>query len=456
MDKKQNKFMNIWFISILTMSLMFGMVRNVFAEGINDDTIPSGEVLEEDVLLTGTDIIIDGGVAGDVIAIGTNIQVNGPIEGSAILLGRDVTIDETVDGSVYTLAVNLNLGSSTELNRSLYFVGLRLQTDPESSIERDLTVLSLSAKLAGRVGRHLNTIIGLLDVISSFGRDRGIEKSEPESGIVPAQPVFVEYNLAKGTDYLIEPVPDFKDWNQLDLIPRALQLEEEELGLQPWLVDSIQTFISLLIFGLIALWLFPGFMKNSISQIKDKPLAATGYGLLGLVISFNLVGVAFILAAIIGVVGFFLGTALLWELAWSFWALGFTSLGFLITVFVLFVIYISKALVAYFAGDFLLQRIAPGAAKYRVLSLLLGVLAYSFIIAIPYLGWVVGILVTAWGLGASWLALNEIRRTRKTEKELQQGEESATLEAENEQGEDTPETPEEDADVGTGESSEAE
>ncbi|MDX1438092.1 MAG: hypothetical protein R3335_14870, partial [Anaerolineales bacterium] len=46
----------------------------------------------------------------------------------------------------------------------------------------------------------------------------------------------------------------------------------------------------------------------------------------------------------------------------------------------------------------------------RMLNLLLGILIYEVVRAIPYLGIVVAVVVTFFGLGAAWMAMLKMRR----------------------------------------------
>jgi len=48
----------------------------------------------------------------------------------------------------------------------------------------------------------------------------------------------------------------------------------------------------------------------------------------------------------------------------------------------------------------------------RFVALLIGVLIYVLLRSIPMFGWVLGVLITAWGLGAFWLTY------RKSEEKL--------------------------------------
>jgi hypothetical protein len=83
-------------------------------------------------------------------------------------------------------------------------------------------------------------------------------------------------------------------------------------------------------------------------------------------------------------------------------ALGYSSLGIFTTVFALLVAYLSKSIVAYTVGSLILERFAPDSQR-RFAALLLGVVLYALLRAIPIVGWVVDVVFTLLGLGAVWL-----------------------------------------------------
>ena len=147
----------------------------------------------------------------------------------------------------------------------------------------------------------------------------------------------------------------------------------------------------------------PRLIPESAQLLRTKPLPATGWGLLGLVISFNMIGVVILLVVIIVAIGLFLGVVTLWELAWSFMAISGFSLGLASTLFALAVMYVSKAVVAYVVGKAILVRVAPSVSAQSVLSLMIGLIIYVFLAAILILGWVFGLVVTFLGIGSTWL-----------------------------------------------------
>ena len=174
-----------------------------------------------------------------------------------------------------------------------------------------------------------------------------------------------------------------------------------------WLRWIATEFFTLLVFGLLGIWLFSSFLKRSGQKIESKPLKSTGIGLLGLVISVALIGVVVLVGLLILMLGIGLGALSLWDLAWAVWGVGFTSLGLTFWLSLLFVSYGTKVIVTFLVGTLILERLAPKANQYKILPLLLGLLIYVLLAWLPYFGWVVAVLVNAVGLGAAWLAYKD-------------------------------------------------
>lgn len=195
-----------------------------------------------------------------------------------------------------------------------------------------------------------------------------------------------------------------------------------------WVQRVVLEFITLLVFGLLGIWLFSSFLNRSAQKVESKPLQATGYGLLGLILSIALIGVLILVALLILMLGIGLGYLNLWDLAWAVWGVGFASLGLAFWVSLLFVSFGTKVIVAYLIGLLILRRLAPKANQYLILPLLLGLFLYVLLASIPYFGWVIAVLVNSIGLGAAWLAYREKGQNSTEEiEELEQpdnGEES--------------------------------
>jgi cytoskeletal protein CcmA (bactofilin family) len=420
MTYPQNRWARTLLVVVILMGGVFSVVSPARAQGIQvtfDDSIASGEVVNNDAVLAGNSVNIDGKVEGDALAVGTSVEINGDVTGSLIAIGQNVVINGTVEGTVYVAAVTLDLGSESSLSRNLYFIGASIATDQKSTIDRDLVLVSMGAQLAGDIGRNTVGVIGPWELFTLFMEKIGRPVFEPQSGLG-----------ASGTVYRVQSQPVvlssfLPSMNSISAIQPAVKLPPAsvtEPGLaaqsssgidseqvQRWLQRAFQEFVTLLVFGLLGIWLFSSFLKRSAGKAETKPLQSTGFGLLGLVISIALIGVVILVALLILMLGIGLGALNFWDLAVAVWGVGFTSLGLAFWLSLLFVSYGTKVIVAFLVGTLILRRVAPQSMKYKILPLLLGLLIYVLLVWIPYIGWVIAVLVNAVGLGAAWLAYRE-------------------------------------------------
>lgn len=422
----QNKWKRALFVILVLLGGVFSLVSPARAQGIEitfEDSIAAGQVVANDIVLAGTRVNIDGSVEGDALAVGTVVEINGDITGSLVAVGQNVVINGTVEGTTYVAAVTLELGEEAELTRNLYFVGASVNSAEGSSVNRDLVLMSMGAQLGGEIGRNTTGIIGPWELFKLIMDMIGRPVFEPQTQAAHAQKVsLVDYQPATLAGFI--PALDSFALTRLGgsgsgegfLSPAADSPatiatqsgstvdSERVLG---WLRWGVEEFFTLLVFGLLGIWLFSSFLTRSAQKLEAKPLQSTGIGLLGLVLSIALVGVLVLVAVLILMLGIGLGSLGLWDLAWAVWGVGFTSLGLAFWFSLLFVSYGTKVIVAFMLGSLILGRFAPKSMQYKILPLLLGLVIYVLVAWIPYIGWVVAIVVNAIGLGAAWYAYRE-------------------------------------------------
>ncbi|MFL7893141.1 MAG: polymer-forming cytoskeletal protein [Anaerolineales bacterium] len=444
MNYPQNRLSRAMVVIVILMGGIFSVVSPAHAQGIRinlDDTIPSGEVVENDAFLAGTTVQIDGDVNGDVFAGGGVVEVNGKIEGSLFAAGQNVVINGTVGGTVYAAAVTLDIGPEAELDNNLYFIGASLNTEQGSVVKRDLVVVSMGANLSGEIDRNTVGMIGpwelfkwFMDLIGRPVFEPGTSSSSLEPSFrTESQPVLISGFIPWQSSLLADQAADSAPAVSGKII-QAGQLAQTDSGVDSeqvtkWLGSIGVEFVTLLIFGLIGIWLFAPFLKRSGEKLESKPLQSTGIGLLGLVISVALIGVVILVAVLILMLGVGLGALGLWDLAWAVWGVGFSSLGLAFWLSLLFVSYGTKVIVAFLVGTLILRRLAPKSLQYKILPLLLGLLIYVLLAWLPYFGWVVAVMVNAVGLGAAWLAYRDIGAEKTHEAALEEVAASKTEES---------------------------
>ncbi len=368
------------------------------------ETVPAGQVVDNDVLAHGTDVVIDGVINGDLLAVGSTVTINGPISGSLVTVGSKVTVNGNVEGSIYAGSRTLELGPSADVVRNVHYVGLLLDSYSGSRIGRDLVVASVRGRVSSEIGRTLNAAVLLL---TFQGRIGGIVDVPEEGAALPARIesgdslLFVGSSASRAIGLA---APSLNAWS-------PQQDERDVAGVPEWLVARLGDLGALLVVGGLTIWLRPALIQRPAESLLHKPLPAAGFGLLALTLAVNAVAIAILLAALLLVVGIWLGGVLLWKLAFLLWGIGYPALTLTLSSFVLIILYGSKVVVADMAGTLILKNVAPQVldARRRFLPLLLGLVLYVILRSIPLLGWAISVIVTAFGLGAIWVALRDQR-----------------------------------------------
>jgi hypothetical protein len=316
-----------------------------------------------------------------------------------------------------------------KVGRNLYYGGYSLETRAGNDVARGLYFGGYQAVLKGSVARELRASAAAMELDGSVGGDAQIQVAAPGQSAGPAyfgpgaqMPPAIPSGLRVGPNAKIggkllytseanqnaaiqavpaggivyqTPVPETRDNRARQ--PGAVRAV---LPVFNWLFGLLRNFATLLLLGLLAVWLLPAIASRTSEIVRRRPAQSAGYGLLTIIIGY---AAAFVAALIILAVGLFLTVLTLGGLSRTIFGLGFSGLALLVTIFTLLVSYASKLIVAYLVGDLILANAAPTLTGRRYWSMALGVLLYVLVRSIPFLGWVVGVIVTILGVGAIWL-----------------------------------------------------
>jgi hypothetical protein len=167
------------------------------------------------------------------------------------------------------------------------------------------------------------------------------------------------------------------------------------------MVKRVRIFITLVLLGGLVVWQLPGLLEKVEDKARKETLPSFAWGLVTVVVVY----LGAILAAGLIIAGaIFFGIITLGELAKAILLIGFSSMGLILAVFGLLLSYGSKIVVAYLVGKLLLEWLAPKYQGHKFWPLVIGLLLYTFLRAIPLgFGWLIGFTVTLIGLGAMWL-----------------------------------------------------
>ncbi|MGB2965680.1 MAG: polymer-forming cytoskeletal protein [Anaerolineales bacterium] len=422
----------------LVLTLGFGVTTTAKAVEFDEDGyVGSDEVIDDDLFIGGDTVEINGTVNGDVFAVGSVIKVNGTVNGSLAIGGQSVQVNGVVDGSVYSGSSTLTLGPEAKIGRNLYYGGFNLSAEPGSIVEKDLLVGAYQALLAGQVGRDVRAGVGALEIDGYVGNDVRADVGATAEGqqayflsgppgvetIVPSG-IRVSEDAEIGGSLLYRSSENQAD--AIEITPEGGVTFEYNPDLDPdtdpgdvgrissaalvasWLLKRVRVFITLMLLGALIVWQLPNLLKKVGDKAEGESMPSLGWGMVSILVVY--IG-AFLAAGLIIAGAIFFGIITLGELSKVILIVGFSSLGLILAGFGLLVSYGSKLVVSYMVGRLLLKWLAPKYEEQPIWPMLIGLLIYTFLRAIPVLGWFIAVFVTLIGIGAIWLAYRDYYRS---------------------------------------------
>ena len=404
----------------LLVVLTFGSVQPVYAQDFRPpSSVPAGQVVEGDVFLIGSTVSVDGDVTGDLFAVGQSIEVNGEVMGSVYTLGNEISIGSAVGGSAYALGRGLEFSRGSSVGRNIYILAVNILTESGAMVQDDLVAAGLQAQLSGDIGRNLRTAIIFLNVSGTIGAlEEGTAPSKVRvSNLIP--PAFRLAAVKLRDSAVLQSISPLESLGvrsllegrqekaQFEIYPAAIaRSSSQQVEIDEPAPELAREFITLLVFALFAVWLFPVKLNHWAVKVTKSPLLSAGRGFM--MFSLVIVG-AIVLVVLIATLGLLLFDLSMWVLGIITFTLGYSALALGLILFFFIIPYLSKLIIAYMIGMLLLRWLAPQSSEHRVWPLLFGLVVLLLLNFVPGLGWVVGFLAALLGLGAMWLVVDDDR-----------------------------------------------
>lgn len=444
---------------VMVTTLVLGSTHAVQAAVIDrDGDVKADEIIDDDLIIGGQTVTIDGTVNGLVLAAGNQVIVNGTIHGDLLAFGaevvvgpeaiidgnifggaRTITIQGQVAGSFFGGAMSLHLDQQASIERNMFFGGFELQAAEKTSVGRDLFAGVYQAVLNGSVARDVNIDGEAIQVYGKIGRNANLTLSASQpadqsnfvffpmmgmdmptvvpSGlhIDPAAEISGKLTYTSPVDYSSAiqnqpsggvvyqtPVPTPVNGNETHPIVSRPSSTSRVMPLVNTLFDGLRKFITLLIVGGLLLWLAPALMQKTVDAAQAKPFPAAGVGFLSILIAYS---GAFLAAAVLLGVGLLFTLITLGGLSQLIFGVGFTSLAAIMAIFTALVTLVSRTIVCFLVGEMLVKQVAPNIKWRKAWALFFGVLMYVILSAIPFIGWIFVWAATFVGMGAIWYGL---------------------------------------------------
>jgi hypothetical protein len=341
--------------------------------------IPADETIDDTLIALGDTVEVNGNVSGDLIAFGRRVIVRGNVAGLVITGGESVTLDGSVDGSVLAGAETLTV-SSRRIGRNLFGGGESVNVTDTSNIEQNVLVGGEKVTLAGRVGHDVLGGGEELEVASTIGGAL-TTYSKRMTLLAPAHVAGdVHAHGVEKKDHVVVS-PGAVIGGQLITELDKMDIDKNRYLTAHFYGWELVWLAAAFVAGFALLWVVPALQRVPFDGVGDA-LRSGGYGMLALVAT-PIIAVL----ACITVIGIPVGA-----IALMAWCAG---------------VYLAKVVVAQLIGSRLLDAVAEREEHFAV-SLLVGLLILTFVSNLPFVGGLIGFVVTVVGLGLLVLFVHDV------------------------------------------------
>lgn len=109
----------------------------------NNLTIPQNQTIDDNLIVTGKNIQIDGKVTGDLVMVGSTLTVNGEVNGDIFALGSTINLAGSAGNNAVLIGSTINIAGQTK--RDLGVAGSSIYLTDKAKIGHDVFLVSGSA-----------------------------------------------------------------------------------------------------------------------------------------------------------------------------------------------------------------------------------------------------------------------------------------------------------------------
>jgi cytoskeletal protein CcmA (bactofilin family) len=381
--------------------------------------IGKDETIKDDLYVFGAQVTIDGTVEGDVIAFAQQITVNGSVTGNLMAAGETILVTGETGGARIAGKV-LKLSQKAKLDGDLLAAGLSLECEKESAVAGDALFAGYQAlfaglisddlrggmancRLEGSIGGNVNVEVGNeKDAMpaSTFGPPGAVPMPSVPGGLTIGEAAQIEGDV-KYESSLEARVDEGATLNgEIEQVKPQPKVEKEGAiapRQNPLLVKAISRVKHILcvaLVGLVALLVLPRWSTAWADTLRTRPAASFMSGLAGLAAFFVFLVLALI---VIGIATVLLVGVRLTELVPMVLVGGAVGYAAVIVGFWLVTAFLAEALAGLAIGR---SALRGDSLPTRLLALLIGAVVVGLLLSIPFLGWLVGFVITVLGIGS--------------------------------------------------------
>lgn len=366
--------MNIKTLKILIISAFIVIPLGVWGASNNNNNqilIAENDVVSGNLLAASKNITVDGTVSGDVIAAAQSITINGRVEGDVLVAAQTIVVNGEVGGNIRVIGNSVTINSQVARNVNAF--GSDVVIGKDSRIGWDVILVASSAQVKGIITGALNSYVQNIIISGKIGKNVDIktyDKNQAQKIIITKETIINgDLNYSSANKAEIESGANISGQTNY----QAPVVEKKNV-VSAWIWSRVFSILSLLLIGLIFLFITTKHTNNILRTLKTKPAKSF---LVGAIIFLIIPPLVLVLA--ITIIGLPLAAILL-----SLWSAG---------------IFLAKTMVAIFVGTLLIKDLLKKPQAPLFWSLIFGTLIMSILFSLPVVGWIISLLTIWLGLG---------------------------------------------------------
>ena len=366
----------------LLLAVLLAAAPLAAADSIDDGV---GHTLGSNRFAAGGSVTVSAPTAGSLFAAGARVTVEAPVDGDAYLAGAHIELRAPIARRLTAAGAQLIVSGNVEHNA--WLAGASVEVRPGARFGRRVAMAGGALSMAGAVAGDLQMAGGEAVLNGSVGGDAEIAAARIEVG----PEARIDGRLRYRSDHEIIVAPGAQIAGGIERTTRrgsGFDWRDRSSFARHGFPRGPSWVTGCLLFGALLLWLAPGLFADTSRLARSAWPQSIGLGLVT-VVAVPIVAVMLFIT-VIGIPLALLALAL-----YVVWLL----LGYLVG--------------AVAVGDFALGHLAPGRAGstgWRILGLLLALVALAFVREVPVIGGLAVTLVFFAGVGA--LCLRVFRHSR--------------------------------------------
>jgi len=338
--------------------------------------LPAGKVINNDYFAYGERVEISGTVNGDVYAVGGQVLVDGEVNGDLLVAGGTVIVSGRISQDARIAGGQVTINGAIE--RNLTVAGGNVNLTNTASVQGGVVAAGGTIVLAVPVRKDVRAAAGNLTVSDMIDGDLHVAAGQ----LRLTSKAAVGGNLTYWSGH---PASIDENARVAGMISQKVPKEgfrrsaEKMAGMVAGfiLLAKIVGFFSTLLTGLLLIYFIPNYSREVISTLREKPLASLGLGFLMALVT--PVIVVFLLVTVVGI-----------------------PIALILSAVYLIGIYLARILAIIWIGSAMLGLFGKKAGEGVVL--VIGLVIYSVLSLLPFIGGLVTVLAVLLGLGASLMA----------------------------------------------------